>query len=205
MKFLFKGCINNLTQLPISNIPNNSVKFKEPNSVWAANVVMILYFIPVLLALKGFTSLVLNINSGLHIRISMLGFIIALLITIPHEFLHAICFPKYASVYCYFMPKSLMVVVTCTEPITKLNYIWMNLCPNLLLGWIPLFVWSFIPGINIISNVLFTYAIISICMGCGDYMNIVNASIQMPRKSYQQLSGFNSYWFIKGGIYEEEL
>ena len=195
MKLTYKGCLKNLEQLPKGNLPKNAVKFREPNTPTMANIVMVLYLVPALLTIKVIVLIVLKTNNNVDMKFNLLGAFFALLVCIPHEFLHAICFPSKAEVQMYFVPKSLMLTVTCTEPITKLNYIWMSLCPNLFLGWIPLIIWSLLPGIPIISGLLYSYSLISIVMGCGDYMNIANASIQMPHKSFQQLSGFNSYWF----------
>ncbi|MCL2003932.1 MAG: DUF3267 domain-containing protein, partial [Oscillospiraceae bacterium] len=93
----------------------------------------------------------------------------------------------------FIAPKQLSLFVTSTQPITKARYIFMSLFPNLVFGWLPLAVWMVVLPYN---SDLLTFAVFSILFGIGDYMNVFNAVRQMPKGSMQQLSGFNSYWFI---------
>lgn len=89
-----------------------------------------------------------------------------------------------------------MAFVTSTHPTTKIRFIMISLCPNLILGVLPLVVWLFLPPNLFISNVIFSFGSINLLTGCGDLMNVFNALTQMPKGSYQQISGFNSYWFF---------
>jgi hypothetical protein len=86
--------------------------------------------------------------------------------------------------------------VTSAQPVTKARFIFLSLFPNLVFGWLPLAVWTFLPYNGAYSNHLFTFAFFSILFGVGDYMNAFNAARQMPKGSMQQISGFNSYWYM---------
>ena len=80
---------------------------------------------------------------------------------------------------------------------SKSRFIFLCLLPNIIFGFIPLIIWIFLPNdIGPISQIVFTFAFCSIGMGAGDYLNVFNASIQMPKGSMTQLSGFNSYWYM---------
>ncbi|MCL1787401.1 MAG: DUF3267 domain-containing protein [Defluviitaleaceae bacterium] len=82
------------------------------------------------------------------------------------------------------------------QPISKARFIWLSLFPNIVLGWLPLAVWAFMPFHPVLSNGLFVFGMLATVCGAGDYYNAYNAARQMPKGSMQQLSGMNSYWFM---------
>lgn len=67
--------------------------------------------------------------------------------------------------------------VVGTEDMSKGRFIFMCLCPNLILGIIPYILFLIFPqfvGLGL-------FGIICIGMGFGDYLNIYNAIKQMPK------------------------
>ncbi|MPN54176.1 hypothetical protein SDC9_201845 [bioreactor metagenome] len=115
---------------------------------------------------------------------------------LPHEFLHAVCFGKDAEVDLYISVKNLLIFVVSTHPISKARFIFLSLCPNLVFGWLPLLVWAVLPYNEAYSNILYSFSLICVMLGVGDYLNVFNAIRQMPKGSMQQLSGFHSYLFM---------
>jgi len=68
--------------------------------------------------------------------------------------------------------------------------------PNLVFGWIPLFIWMLLPYHEGTSHILFTASVFAVLLGGGDYMNVFYTLCQQPNGSMQQISGINSYWFM---------
>ena len=197
MKLVYKGIHKSNEQLPIGVLPENAVKFKEPKNMTEALIKSSLFALPALLGVALFLLVSFLLYGGLIFDITWIGLIISVLLLIPHELLHAVCFGKEAEVELFIAPKQLALFVISTQPITKARYIFLSLLPNLAFGWIPLAVWSVLPFNALFSNHLFTVSVFSILLGMGDYMNVFNAARQMPKGSMQQLSGFNSYWFMQ--------
>jgi len=136
------------------------------------------------------------LHGELVVSVTFLGWLLSILTFVPHEYLHAIFFGKMAEVELFIAPKQLALFVISTQPVTKARFIFLSLFPNLVFGWLPLAVWMILPHNIVFSDHLLTFSVLSILFGIGDYMNVFNAARQMPKGSMQQLSGFNSYWFI---------
>ncbi len=194
MNITYKGKVTDSIDLPQSLLPKNAVKFKEPTNSFSSNLCGILCIIPMFLLMNIIVEYFLNV-SLLDIRFNIYGLVLAFLMMLPHEYLHGICFPRNAQVNIYYLSKFIAFATSCIEPISKKRYIWMNLCPNLFLGFIPFILWLFFFNDMPIGNTIFTFSLICTSFGAMDYVNIINAIIQMPVKSYQQLSGIHSYWF----------
>ena len=199
MKVVFAGKYENEDQLPVGELPENAVRFREPESMNSVVAVGMLKSMPFWLVAAGMIALSVFIHKGFfELKYSqfLIGVLLSLACSIPHELLHGICFGKEAEVEIYYSLKLGMLFVVSTYPISKWRFIWMSLCPNLIFGWIPLILYTFIPIIPVISPILFWQGILSITMGCVDYMNVIHAFRQMPKGSMQQLSGLHSYWFM---------
>ena len=201
MKLSFKGYCPDMTALPKSKLPENAVKFIEPENEAALFKALVPYMIPPLLGvgiamlirflLQGNLGIVLNLN---YWWIYLAYLLLCFLGLIVHEFLHAICFPKKAEVD-FYISATFWFIYSIT-PVSKRRFIALSLLPNIVLGLIPLMVWIFVSLSPSIGTILFTVSATMFVSGCGDYMNSWNAFRQMPRGSVQQGSGMNSYWFI---------
>ncbi len=199
MRLRYKGFVRNATDLPEFDLPANAVQFKEPETVKGFfRRAMFLYSIPLI-------AFVLAIR-GAEIRLwetyvpwepcDLLGCLIALLLLVPHELLHAVCFPKEAEVYLYFCSQGAMV--TCKEPLSKRRFIFMSLLPLIILGILPMLIWLVMPPAQFSSDFLFTFytvAAINTLGCCGDLMNVYNAMRQVPNDALVQMSGIHTYWF----------
>jgi hypothetical protein len=108
----------------------------------------------------------------------------------PHELLHAICYKK--DVYMYNDLSHGLMFVVGTEDMSKGQFIFMCLCPNIVLGLLPYIAFLIFP--HLVGVGLF--GIICTGMGFGDYINVFNAIKQMPKNSKTYLSGMHSYWYL---------
>lgn len=197
MKFVYKGKMRSMEELPKGTLPENAVKFKEPENMVQMNIMASLFVLPIIIVICLFVVFksVLRGNETM-VHTNLWGVLLAFLCIVPHEFLHAICFPKGAEVEMYYTLKGMAAFVVSTYPVTKLRFIMLSLCPSIVLGILPLILWLLVPSTLAFSQVLFSFGAFSLLFGCGDLMNVFNALKQMPKGSYQQLSGFNSYWFM---------
>lgn len=198
MKLVWKGIYKNQGQLPVGKLPAHAVKFKEPESMVKLNIVSAVFVIPVILII-GLAGLFKTFIIGSVPEITIFnlwGVLLALLMVIPHEFLHAVVFPRGSEVELWFMPGFVGAFIVSTAPISKARFIFLSLLPNIVFGFIPLLIWTFLPQDLAITNIVCSFAFISLLFGAGDYLNVWNATFQMPRGSMQQLSGMNSYWFM---------
>lgn len=200
MKLIYKGIYTSKTKLPDSNLPMNAVRFREPTNDILLTLVSLIVAVPMVqftlwLVTNKVGNIVFLFSNDL-LKWHTLGMLLALVCIVPHELLHAVCFSKSAVVNLYFAPMSLSMFIVCNEPVKKWRFVFMSLLPSIILGWFPLLIYIVTPYDSINSCILASFSTVSIAMCCGDYLNIFNAITQMPKGSYQQLSGFNSYWFI---------
>ena len=191
MKLHYRGKYNlDPTTLPTCNHQPNAVKFKEVDSTKElaaiandiAIVLMILLSIPVYLKYKG---LLFDYFDEM-----MVGAMLPLLTMFPHELIHALCFKEDVYLYTNFK-QGLLFVVGC-ETMSKHRFIFMSLLPNIVFGFLPYMI-SFL-GIQYLT--LAVLGVIAIGMGAGDYYNVFNALIQMPKGARTYLYQMNSYWYI---------
>ncbi|MDT9334962.1 DUF3267 domain-containing protein [Clostridium perfringens] len=200
MKLIWKGKFNGVEDLPIGELPKNAVRFEEPEAAEELAKETRRFLIPVVIFLLIVIFLRIKINGffGVSDVINIFGIILIPFSILPHEYLHAIFFPKDAEVEMWYSIKQRLALVTSTTAITKKRFIFLSLFPNIVFGFLPLIIWIFIPSyMSFISGILFTFGFISLIMGVGDFMNIYNTIKQVPKGAMTQISGFNSYWFFK--------
>ena len=121
--------------LPHREIPEDAVQVKEMENLTIASILgNIGQTILLLLMWKWFNSIRIG-DTGL-----LIGIIAALLIFIPHEMLHAVCFQ--GDVYLYTNLKRAMCFVIGTEDMSFARYLFMGLCPYSVFSHL-LFICSF--------------------------------------------------------------
>ena len=180
----------NEDSLPSKEHHPNAVPFKEVDDMkkfsLIANIgsigVMLLLAIPFLImGLKFIPS---------NVILVMFGGILGGFSLFPHELLHAICYKK--DVYLYQDLEHGLMFVVGTEDMSKWHFIFMCLCPNIVLGLIPYIVFLICP--KLVGLGLF--GIICIGTGFGDWINVYNAMKQMPKNAKTYLCGMHSYWYV---------
>lgn len=122
------------------------------------------------------------------------GMILSIVLTIPHEFLHALCFE--GDVYMYENIRKGMLFVTGPGTFSKAGFIFMCMLPNIVFGFIPFMIFLIDPS----QKLLGTLGGISIAAGAGDYYNAFNALTQLPSRARVYMHGMNSYWYIPKNV-----
>lgn len=177
--------------LPHRENPPNAVPFKEIENMnklslivnTGAIMIFIVLFIPFLILAKEYIK-----ENAMWI---LLAFICSYLVLPIHEFLHAICFKK--DVFYYNNLRQGLLFVTGTEDMSKQRFIITNLCPNIILGFIPYIIFLIYPHMVFIG----AFGTMCIASGFGDYINVYNAIKQMPKGAVTYLNGMHSYWYVK--------
>lgn len=189
MKLHYKGKYDlNPDSLPHGEHRPNAVPFNEPSDSKQFSILMsvLSLIIIVLLFALAFTRYSWSL---LNLSFSA-GAICSMLSLFPHELLHAICFKH--DVYIYTNLAQGMLFVTGPEDMSKGRFIFMSLLPNILFGFIP-----YILGmLSLQPSFLIAFGTLCIGMGAGDYFNVFNAVVQMPKGARTYIHKFNSFWYM---------
>lgn len=203
MKFIYKGKIENWNDIPKFELPINAVKYREPDTMEELIKAVLPWHIPlILLIILGIfiRFLLYSQESILPNLIELLPTIAGLFLILPlfflHEFIHALCFPKGAKVYCYTRLAQGVLMVTSDEKLNKYRFIYISIMPLLVLGVLPFLIWVFYPESTYLTRTLMTFSPILILVSCGDLMNIYHTIKQVPNNAKVAMSGMNTYWFI---------
>ncbi len=195
MKLVWKGIYKSEEQLPKGKLPWGAVPFKEPKTPMELSLKASVWVLPVVALAFALVYIKSLITGWWALPLNMWGVLLALVAALPHELLHAVCFPKDAVVALYASPKNLMAFVFTTWPVSKRRFIGLSLLPGLALGLLPMLIWLAVPD-GSGGGLLFTFGLVGMTLGVGDYLNAFNAARQMPKGALTQLSGFHSYWFM---------
>lgn len=187
MKLVYKGKFNgDENSLPAGQHKKGAVRFKEFENTKQ----MAIYGNVVAMLLMGICIVIFIIRSGSILNFSLIGCLLSLVCMYPHELLHAVCFRE--TVYIYTNLSQGMLFVVGTEVMSKARFVFMNLCPNLVFGFIPFILFLFQPDWTILG----TLGTLAIGMGAVDYYNVFNALTQMPKGAKTYLHQMNSYWYM---------
>lgn len=78
------------------------------------------------------------------------------------------------------------------EDFSKARFVWMSIMPSMVFGFIPYIAFMICPELRILG----TMGAFCIAAGAGDYMNIVNALVQVPKGGKIFMHQMNSYWYL---------
>ena len=194
----YKGKFSSYDDLPKADLPENSVMYEEVDSVEEiAKVGSLIGLIPfaveiVLIIIKRSFSLVGIIDDLSFVL--LVGSILYLLSLVPHELIHALCFPKDAEVEFYQALKKGALFVTGTSPMTKKQFIIMSLMPNIIFSVIPVLIYMIV-DISTFTRVLVIFSLYSALSSGGDLYNVYNTTRQVPKGAHVVMSGIHTYWY----------
>lgn len=189
MKLIYKGKFSgSIEDLPHGEHKPGAVQFKEPDMKKFAVIMNVLSFV-ITLGLLAWVIIKTGFE-GIYTLSSLIAAILVILSLFPHELLHAICFKH--EVYLYTNLRQGMLFVVGTEDMSKTRFIVMSLLPNIVFGFLPFVLWLVFPGLSFLG----IFGALSIGAGAGDYFNVVNAIMQMPKGARTYLYSFHSYWYM---------
>ena len=196
----YKGKLKTIKELPENTLPKGAVRFKEPKTLWG----LVFASLPFSCLACGINCLIvlgineIEINDIDKMIFNPYGFLIFLFTMMIHEMIHALAYPLNSEVQIFMLPNMRGMCVWSKAAISKVRYIYMSLMPYFVLSVLPAICMYFVQ-LNGLRKQLFIGYLSYSGLSCGgDFLNVFNALIQMPRKSKEVLNKMNSYWFIEG-------
>ncbi len=177
----------NPESIPAKPHKPNCVKFKEPEdtkqfSIIVSIICLVIYVIAII-------PVILIAGQNAHISI-LFGGLIFLIASVPREMMHVLCFKE--DVYLFTNFRHGLLLLIGPEDMSKARFIFMSLLPDVLLGFIPYLIFLIKPELIILGG----FAALNIAAGAGDYLNVFNAVLQMPKGSRTYMHHLNSYWYM---------
>lgn len=203
----YMGKYKNESQILTGTLPTQAIKYNEPDNVTSAFLKGGLISLPIIVILIALIIIKIQIENisfenikGSNLYIStMIAIGLSIVFLFVHEFLHAFCFPQNVIKEIWFNQNELAMFVYCSAPISKKNFIWIVLCPNVVLGFIPYILW--ILGVFdfnlLVSLAVIIFAMMNVICGIGDYLNFYLTIKQVPKNALVQNYEFHTYWFLE--------
>ncbi len=198
MKFHYMGKFDgDYEKLPGREHEEGHVAFREPDGKKLPIVINALSFalaavltIPAIIFGQEGRAAFIDAHGVLPFALLFVALILAssMLLIFPHELLHAVCFK--GDVYMYTDLGRGLCFVVGPELFSKTRFIIMCMMPNVVFGIIPYIIWIIFPNIWWLG----IYGAAAVSMGAGDYMNVFNAAVQIPRGAKTYMHGVNSFW-----------
>ena len=124
----------------------------------------------------------------------IIGFVASFMGLIAHEWLHAVLYPKEATVYIGIYPKSFAAVALASYPLKKWRFILMSLLP-LALGILPIVLFWISPiEWKAWNSFCFGFSIMGLISPYPDCYNVYQVLKQTPSRCYIQNYGDDTYW-----------
>ena len=196
-KIIWKGLIKSENDFPTADIPKNAKRLDSEEDVKKIQIKALPYIIPsiiicfICMLLKTFIA---N-EKVITITFLFIGIIIGVLLIIVHELLHAIAFPKNATVYIGIIPKYLTAVALSSSPVKRNRFIFLSILP-IILGIIPLIIFCFSSNnLKELNGLMFGMAIMGMVSIYPDIYNIFNILKVVPKNATIQNNKNETYYF----------
>ncbi len=184
-QIIWKGIIRSEDEFPIADIPKKAKKLDSEENMKKMQIKALPFIIPSIFIcfICMFVKTVLASEKVIHIGYLFIGVIIGFLLIIVHELLHAIAFPKEATVYIGIMPKSLTAVALSSSPVKRNRFIFLSILP-IILGIIPLVVFCMNSYyLKEINGIMFGMAIMGMTSVYPDIYNIFLVLKTVPKNT----------------------
>ncbi len=161
-------------------VPQNAIKIREGDGFIKRAIpfgILPMVMCMVAVVMKAYFNKEPPVSPVYLIPAIAIGFIIAIPL---HEFAHAVCYPKKATVWVGLCIRKMAAYAISYYPLTKSRFIVMSIAPAVL-GIIPLIGFFFIP---ITMKPLLTICMVSAFMGlispAPDYMDVTSVLKKVP-------------------------
>lgn len=196
-KIIWKGIINSEKDFPAADIPKNAKKIDVEEDMKKMQMKALPFIIPSVLIcfICMFTKTFIASERVINVIFLFIGVIIGFLLIIIHELLHAVAFPKNATVYIGIMPESLTAVAVSSSPVKRNRFIFLSILP-IILGLIPLVIFCFSRNdLKELNGILFGMAIMGMTSVYPDIYNIFNILKAVPKNATIQNNKNETYYF----------
>ena len=194
---IWKGCSRKPYEPSDKPLPPEAIKLEVPqNDFWIRALFMAApLFLPVIasLYLKSY----ITGHTLIDKQWIAIGLLTALALSIVHEWLHCLPYPRTATAYIGILPTRFMAYMTCNFPISRRNDIISSLLP-VLLGIIPWMAFLFCPITQKeLASFCWGLAIMGVTSPCPDYLHAYYIWKHVPKHAFIQTTSHGTYWFQK--------
>lgn len=196
-KIIWKGIIKSEKEFPSSDIPKNAKKLDSEEDMKKMQIKALPYMIPSILIcfICMFAKTIIANKKVINIGFLFIGVGIGFILIIIHELLHAIAFPKNATVYIGIMPRSLTAVALSSSPVKRNRFIFLSILP-IILGLIPLIIFCFSSNnLKELNGLMFGMSIMGMTSVYPDIYNIFNILKVVPKNATIQNNKNVTYYF----------
>ncbi len=196
-KIIWKGIIKSENDFPTADIPENAKKLDSEEDIKKMQIKALPFMIPSILIyfISMFVKTFIAKEKVINVGFLFLGVIIGFLLILVHELLHAIAFPKNATVYIGVMPKSFTAVALSSSPVKRNRFIFLSILP-IILGLIPLIIFCLSSNeLKELNGILFGMSIMGMISVYPDIYNVFNILKVVPENSIIQNNKNETYYF----------
>ena len=196
-KIIWKGIIKSENDFPTADIPKNAKRLDSEEDMKKMQIKALPFMIPSILIcfICMFVKTFIAKEKVINVGFLFLGVIIGFLLILVHELLHAIAFPKNATVYIGVMPKSFTAVALSSSSVKRNRFIFLSILP-IILGLIPLVIFCFSSNeLKELNGILFGMSIMGMISVYPDIYNIFNILKVVPKNSIIQNNKNETYYF----------
>ncbi len=186
---------NEIEKYQKGKLDSNAIKMKMPETMNKMMVRAFPFVIPALIIMFLAMYLKGHINNQIVVYkpYMFIGLIIGFFLSIIHELLHAIVYPKGVNTYIG-IAKPVTFVALASYPLNKERFIVMCLLPYIL-GIIPLILFLFSPANYIaLNSIIYGIAFIGMVSPYPDAYNVYQVIKQVPKGKKVQFYGDDTYY-----------
>ncbi len=175
-------------------IPEGAVKLKRPDDIIKASLPY--GILPMLICMSAVFFKAKTSGAFIfYLRFIPVSFLLGFFLLPVHEYLHAVCYPKEATVYVGISLKKFAAFAVSFYPISRNRFIIMSLLP-VILGIAPLLIFIICP---LEWKPVLTICVAPIFMGfispSPDYMDVILVLRQVPEGAVIQGSNEGLFWY----------
>lgn len=194
---MWQGVIKSEEEFPASEIPQNAVRVEMEEDIKRMQMKALPFMIPsVLICLV--CMLVKTVIAGervVHFGFLFVGVLAGLLLLVVHELLHAVAYPKDATVYLGIMPKSMALVALSPSPVKRNRFLFLSILP-VILGVIPLVLFCISSSsLRELNGLLFGMAVMGMVSVYPDLYNAAHILKKVPSGAMIQNDKNVTYYF----------
>ena len=190
---------DDLGQYQKGNLPNEVKKVEIPDDMNELMIKAIPFqFVAiVLITFSVFVKVSVTNKLPFSPLFVVIGFVIGFFAQIIHELLHAMVFPKEATVYVGIYPKGFAAVALSSHPLKRWRFVLMSLLP-VVLGIIPIFLfWVLPPEYRMANGLMLGMAMIGLTSPAVDFYNVYKVFRNTPRGCTLQFHEDSLYYYVK--------
>lgn len=194
MRFIIRGKLQRLADLPLADLPAHAVPYDEPDTLEGIARAAMPWHLPVLGIIIAAIALY-RLWHGIWFIPTVSGLLLVFPLVAVHELLHALAMPRHSVVQCFWNFSYGMAMVTTNTPMRKRRFIIVSLAPFVLIGLLPVLYWLVsAPGV-FLGRTFMTAGSVMMLLSCGDLLNVWMTLRQVPNHAMVQLSGMHTYWY----------